>query len=444
MVEKENIDVSRFGHLNIQPTQAVRLGSTLHAGQLGASQASFGAPPPPPPGQMSSSNTGTTREEASTPSRINTSDSSQPDEASKLALLELQILELRRELLAAKASAPNEVDISTASAVKEQSKVAIPDIIPGFKSNPLALPLPPSDPSPTRRIQPLPIHPANALEWKDLGAFDVGSMDTCLGNVMQTEHLLANQPPLSHLTIKAESHYSMQTENNIVPTGQNQAPANGTPAVSICMPAASALTEVMVPMTAEWESDPRSVDLSFPRNNPELDSVNATIDADALPTEWGSFERTVELILSLPEGCVAATFDIEAAYRVTPVRPSQQNWRPAQGLRLMIKWVDDFFIIRLPQDTWTEEEFMQFGKNLGVSWSRSKLCPFTTSQRYIGFDWDLKEKRVSFPLEKLSKLVKLIDKWLLPDAKFNATKAAKLHGKLVHASAIFHLLWPFF
>ncbi|KIJ55427.1 hypothetical protein M422DRAFT_240047 [Sphaerobolus stellatus SS14] len=102
MVEKEIIEESRFRHLNIRPTQAVRLGSTLHAGQHGASQASFNAsqasfnapPPPPPLGQMLSSNIGTPHEDASTPSRINTSDSSQPDEASKLTSLELQILEL--------------------------------------------------------------------------------------------------------------------------------------------------------------------------------------------------------------------------------------------------------------------------------------------------------------------------------------------------------------
>ncbi|KAG1872169.1 hypothetical protein F4604DRAFT_1513590, partial [Suillus subluteus] len=32
-----------------------------------------------------------------------------------------------------------------------------------------------------------------------------------------------------------------------------------------------------------------------------------------------------ELILSLPPGCVAVTFDISAAYRITPIHPSQQN-----------------------------------------------------------------------------------------------------------------------
>ncbi|KAJ7435635.1 hypothetical protein FB451DRAFT_1062411 [Mycena latifolia] len=40
------------------------------------------------------------------------------------------------------------------------------------------------------------------------------------------------------------------------------------------------------------------------------------LDANAL---------TSALILSLPPGCVAATFDISAAYRLTPIRPDQQH-----------------------------------------------------------------------------------------------------------------------
>ncbi|KIJ31898.1 hypothetical protein M422DRAFT_266396 [Sphaerobolus stellatus SS14] len=114
------------------------------------------------------------------------------------------------------------------------------------------------------------------------------------------------------------------------------------------------------------------------------------------------------------------------------------------GFGPMVKWVDDFFIIRLPHQSWTEEEFIHFGANLGVPWSRSKLRPFATFQCYIGFNWDLKEKRVSFPVEKLLKLKDLINEWLEPKYKFNATEAAKLHGKLVHASSIFCLLRPFF
>ena len=120
-------------------------------------------------------------------------------------------------------------------------------------------------------------------------------------------------------------------------------------------------------------------DLSFPWDNPELVSVNAGIKAEDFPTVWGTFNITSELIRSLPVGCHAATFDISAAYRLTPVWPSQQNalcvaWRGkvwvdravmfglassagvfgcvadmlvdiyvASGFGPLVKWVDDFF-----------------------------------------------------------------------------------------------------
>jgi hypothetical protein len=62
-------------------------------------------------------------------------------------------------------------------------------------------------------------------------------------------------------------------------------------------------------------------DLSFSRNNLELLSINAGIRADYFPTEWGIFNNLSDLIISLPEGCVATTFNILAAYQITPVFP---------------------------------------------------------------------------------------------------------------------------
>jgi hypothetical protein len=60
-------------------------------------------------------------------------------------------------------------------------------------------------------------------------------------------------------------------------------------------------------------------DLSYPRNNPNIASVNHGIDSNDFPTAWGSFDDAAALILSLPAGCLAATFDISAAYRLTPI-----------------------------------------------------------------------------------------------------------------------------
>src|ERR1700683_157300 len=60
-------------------------------------------------------------------------------------------------------------------------------------------------------------------------------------------------------------------------------------------------------------------DMSFPWNDPNVTSVNHGISSDDFPTAWGTFEATLALILSLPHGCLAVTFNISAAYRLTPI-----------------------------------------------------------------------------------------------------------------------------
>lgn len=219
--------------------------------------------------------------------------------------------------------------------------------------------------------------------------------------------------------------------------------------------------------------------MSFPRNNSALQSVNAGIDSDDFPTSWGSFEVTAELILSLPLCCIAATFDILAVYRLTPIWPNQQNalcvsWdglvyvdravmfglSSSAGVfgcvadmlldiykeakfGFMVKWVDDFLAIRPPGQVWSEQDFMELTRSFGVPWSLPKLRPFVSVQHYIGFDWDLDSRVVSLPIEKIGKLKALVSSWLVKGSKFTEHDAASLHGKLVHSSCVFPLLKPF-
>ncbi|TFY61177.1 hypothetical protein EVJ58_g4674 [Rhodofomes roseus] len=198
--------------------------------------------------------------------------------------------------------------------------------------------------------------------------------------------------------------------------------------------------------------------------DPATPSVNAGINSDDFPTDWGTFQEVSELILSLPPGCVAATFDISTAYRITPVHPSQQHmfcvsWQDkvhvdfavafgcassagvfgsvadmlvaiykVHGFGPIKKWVDDFFAVRLPGHSWTEEDFIELTGRLG---------------RYIGFDWGLDGKTVAFPTDKFEATLSLLAGWLVPRARFCAADAARLHGKLVHAASIFPLIRPF-
>ena len=64
-------------------------------------------------------------------------------------------------------------------------------------------------------------------------------------------------------------------------------------------------------------------DMSYPLNDPTLLSVNAEINSNQFPTEWGTFDKTAAIFLSLPPNCIAATFDISTTYHLTPVQSDQ-------------------------------------------------------------------------------------------------------------------------
>ena len=108
-----------------------------------------------------------------------------------------------------------------------------------------------------------------------------------------------------------------------------------------------------------------------------------------------------------------------------------------------MKWVDDFLVIWLPGQTWTEEDFTSLTKNIGVPWSHAKTRPFASVQQYIGFDWNLASKSVTLLAEKLKSIPHLVSCWCMGEATFSAPKAVSLHGKLVHVSSIFTLIHPF-
>ena len=66
-------------------------------------------------------------------------------------------------------------------------------------------------------------------------------------------------------------------------------------------------------------------DMLFPHDHQSMCSINHGINPNDFPTAWGTFDATSSLILTLPTGCVAATFNISAAYCLTPIWPDQQQ-----------------------------------------------------------------------------------------------------------------------
>ena len=78
-------------------------------------------------------------------------------------------------------------------------------------------------------------------------------------------------------------------------------------------------------------------DMSYPHHIQVTPSVNAGVNSDDFPTAWGSFNQMASLILSLPPGCLAATFDISVAYCITPIHPNISACFGGMGFTL-IKW----------------------------------------------------------------------------------------------------------
>jgi hypothetical protein len=114
----------------------------------------------------------------------------------------------------------------------------------------------------------------------------------------------------------------------------------------------------------------------------------------------------------------------------------------AAGFSRILKWVDDFFVICLPNEDWTKQDFMALTATFGVPWSAKKMRPLSTVQRYIGFDWNSKTRTVALLHEKLTKILQAMNCWLQPNWTVSARDAASMHGKLVHVSCIFFLIRP--
>ena len=115
----------------------------------------------------------------------------------------------------------------------------------------------------------------------------------------------------------------------------------------------------------------------------------------------------------------------------------------AASFHAILKWVDNFFVVHLPHQSWSENNFIDLTATFGVPWSAKKTSPLANKQWYIIFNWNLLACSVAVPPEKLVQIWFFLDQWLIQDASFSAKEAASLHGKLVHISCIFPLIRPF-
>lgn len=218
-------------------------------------------------------------------------------------------------------------------------------------------------------------------------------------------------------------------------------------------------------------------DMSYPKDDNPVPAVNSYIKSDDFPCEWSSFSNCFLFVARAPPGTQAAVFDVESAYRIIPVNPSDQTLGCVQfkgliyidhclafgcasscgifgrvadalvaifkqhGIRAILKWVDDFIFFRSPTSSLPGQQTFPYDKDLiwsvadslGWPWSRAKHQPFATSFTYLGFLWDINARTVQLPTSKISKYVTHLQPWLSAKSA-TLIEAQKLLGSLSHCA----------
>lgn len=219
-------------------------------------------------------------------------------------------------------------------------------------------------------------------------------------------------------------------------------------------------------------------DLSFPRNNPLISSVNSEINSDDFPCEWGTCAQCFFLVASAPAGTQVSVFDVDSAYRNIPIAPCEQqhfcvSWDnsiyidhcvafgsassaglfgrvadafvaiiKSRGAQDVLKWVDDIIFFHYPLTTHPPYTFpydsslvFNTASFLGLPWSLPKFVDFSCSFTYLGFLWCIPDRTVQIPHNKKEKFASRCRLWL-NGQKRTLREAQQLLGSLNHCCLV--------
>ena len=218
-------------------------------------------------------------------------------------------------------------------------------------------------------------------------------------------------------------------------------------------------------------------DLSFPRNDPSLPSINDGIDPELFTCNWGTFNDVKTIVLKAPPNTEAATLDVDSAFRHCPIVPSQQSsfiihWddmyyidhnapfsatssggvfgKMADAFSSILKykgfgpsknWVDKFVFFRYPTSpdtlppsfSYSLDDIYSLALQLGWPWKDSKTKPSSSLFKYLGFSWNLSSKTVEIPAKKRTYYLMKLSPWS-PSQNFSRKDTESLLGTLVHCS----------
>lgn len=221
-------------------------------------------------------------------------------------------------------------------------------------------------------------------------------------------------------------------------------------------------------------------DLSFPRDDPSIPSVNSFVDKNDFCTTWDDFETVSKFSRNLQDECKVGIFDWEGAYRQIPTHPSQWAYLiicdfeervyvdtrvtfggvagcgsfggPADGWKDIMKskfellhifrWVNDNLCVKLKSSTVSMLHLVQASEALGVKTNATKYSEFSSKQMYIGFLWDVSEKTVGLSAAKLLKRRAELDEFWIK-LRWSKNEVEKINGKLNHLTLILPQLKPY-
>ncbi|EHS63852.1 uncharacterized protein PGTG_21890 [Puccinia graminis f. sp. tritici CRL 75-36-700-3] len=214
--------------------------------------------------------------------------------------------------------------------------------------------------------------------------------------------------------------------------------------------------------------------LSFPRNDSEIKSVNSYVDKLDFTTTWDDFTIVSTFFRSHSELFELALFDWAKAYRQIPTRESQWKYLMVKDLhgRLYVgtritfggvagcgsfglpadawkqimqsefdvvkifRWVDNNLFVKQKNSSCDMKSIAERSVKLGVATSVEKCSEFAEEQKFIGFIWNGVSKTVRLPDAKLEKRKEQIREYLQPMNEFKLNQVKILAGRLNHVSLL--------
>ena len=216
------------------------------------------------------------------------------------------------------------------------------------------------------------------------------------------------------------------------------------------------------------------VDLSSPKGH----SINDNLCRHLTHVAYSSVEDATMLMHALGPGTMLAKIDIQSAYRIIPIHPSERPflgmlWHnqvfidcqlpfglasaPAifsalaealewilrqRGIRGIIHYLDDFLLLGQPDSdecTYALIQTRQVCKEFGVPWAEGKVEGPTSALTFLGITLCSQPLLVSLPQEKLVNLRTRLLGFLSSKCVRDKVALESLVGHLVHATKVFPL-----